>query len=133
MSPLVTFPLLVVCRALDWGSTALVTPTLKLEANTLVRKRPTRRGIIYELIFCAVCAFWTPTTVMVCIASTLLAATNMHLVGIERDYSPVHAYVQFMVWLVFAAAVLAFAKISEVPAIAAGIAIFALLRLMFAK
>jgi hypothetical protein len=70
------FSLLCFGRGMDFFSTWVATPNLKLEANPLARKLGWKWGGVVNLILCLVAARWPVPAIVIVTTSLLVAARN---------------------------------------------------------
>ena len=76
--------LLFFARGMDFLSTWVATPNLKLEGNPLARKLGWKWGALANLVLCFVFAFWPLTAIIVITAGLLVAAHNFHSAWLMR-------------------------------------------------
>ena len=82
--------LLIFARGMDFFSTWIATPSLKLEANPIAKKLGWKWGLIVNLIVCGMVAVWPMPAIMISTTSVLVAAWNyqaawmMRAMGEER-------------------------------------------------
>ena len=77
--------LILIARIGDIGSTYLVTPTLKLEANPIM-KRLGWRFALATLLICLIPYYSTALGIVALVHSLLLSASNIRLVWFARAY-----------------------------------------------
>ncbi len=73
---IIYFLLCIVCRGLDFLSTYMVTPNLKLEANLIAKKLGWKMMAVLNLVLCFFSAYSLETTVIICTASILVSGNN---------------------------------------------------------
>lgn len=71
-------------RAMDFLSTWVATPNLKLEANPIARKMGWKVGIVVNVALCFLFAFWPLPTVVITTTSLLVAARNFQSAWLMR-------------------------------------------------
>ena len=76
-------------RAMDFLSTWLATPNLRLEANPIARKMGWRLGIAINVILCFLFAFWPLPAVVITTTSLLVAARNFQSAWLMRTMGEV--------------------------------------------
>jgi hypothetical protein len=76
---------LVVARAMDFLSTWVATPNLRLEANPLARRLGWKWGILLNVVICAAVARWPMVTIMFTTTSLLVAARNFQSAWLMRS------------------------------------------------
>ena len=68
--------MVLISRLADILSTYLITPTLKLESNPIVKKLGWK-FLLLSLVLCVVPYYYTPSAVIIIIPSLLVAASNI--------------------------------------------------------
>lgn len=76
-------------RAMDFLSTWIATPNLKLEANPIARKLGWKLGIPINVILCFLFAFWPLPAVVISTTSLLVAARNFQSAWLMRTMGEV--------------------------------------------
>jgi len=76
---------LVFARGMDFLSTWVATPNLRLEANPLARKLGWKWGVVLNLVICGFVARWPVVTVMFATTSLLVAARNFQAAWLMRS------------------------------------------------
>ena len=74
----------VFARAMDFFSTWIATPNLKLEANPIARKMGWKVGIIVNVLLCFLFALWPLPSVVITTTSLLVAARNFQSAWLMR-------------------------------------------------
>ena len=88
--------LLVMARAMDFLSTWIATPNLRLEANPLARRLGWKWGAALNLVICGVVALWPMLTIVFATTSLLVAARNFQAAWLMRSLGE-DAYRRWMV------------------------------------
>lgn len=83
-------------RAMDFLSTWVATPRLRLEANPLARWLGWKRGVVVNVAVCALVAQWPLLTIAFATTSLLVAARNFHSAWLMRTMGEL-AYQDWMV------------------------------------
>lgn len=76
--------LLVFGRGMDFLSTWIATPGLKLEANPIARRLGWRLGAVVNILVCGLCARWPLPALIVTTTSMLVAARNFQSAWLMR-------------------------------------------------
>ena len=66
----------IVFRGLDFLSTYMVTPGLKLEANLIAKKLGWKKMAVLNIILCFFCGFSLDATIIICTVSLLVTGNN---------------------------------------------------------
>lgn len=82
---LILLGLLLFARGMDFLSTWVATPNLRLEANPIARRLGWRWGIPVNIVFSAVFALWPLTAVIIVTTSFLVAARNFQSAWFMRS------------------------------------------------
>jgi hypothetical protein len=69
--------LCIVSRSLDFLSTYIATPTMKMEANILAKRLGWKKMILLNIMLCIIASFSLPLTVIICTVSLLVSGHNM--------------------------------------------------------
>lgn len=91
----IALALLCFGRGMDFFSTWLATPDLRLEANPIARFLGWRWGVVANLILCFVAARWPAPSIVIFTTSLLVAARNFRSVWLIRSVGPD----RYRVWL----------------------------------
>lgn len=70
------FVLCIVSRGLDFLSTFMITPNLKLEANLIAKKLGWKIMAVLNLLLCIFSAFSVESTIIICTVSLLVTGNN---------------------------------------------------------
>jgi hypothetical protein len=70
------FILCIISRGLDFLSTYMVTPSLKLEANLIAKKLGWKIMGVLNIVLCFICAYSIESTIIICIVSLLVTGNN---------------------------------------------------------
>lgn len=87
--------LLLWARAMDFLSTWVATPNLRLEANPLARKLGWRWGILFNIVICVMVARWPLVTIIFATTSVLVAARNFQSAWLMRSMGEEY----YIVWM----------------------------------
>lgn len=82
-------------RGMDFYSTWIATPNLKLEANPFAKKLGWKKGIALNVLVCFVLALWPMPAIMVTTTSLLVAAWNYQAAWLMRAMGEDH----YRVWI----------------------------------
>jgi hypothetical protein len=69
--------LCIVSRSLDFLSTYISTPTMKMEANLLAKRLGWKKMILLNILLCVMASFSLPLTAIICTVSLLVSGHNM--------------------------------------------------------
>lgn len=78
------FAILIFARGMDFLSTWIATPNLKLEANPIARKLGWRGGAVLNLALCFGFALWPLPAIVIITSSVLVAARNFQSAWLMR-------------------------------------------------
>ena len=80
----ITLGILIFARGMDFLSTWVATPNLKLEGNPIAKKMGWKWGIPFNLAICIVFAFWPIPSLVISTCSVLVAARNFQHAWLMR-------------------------------------------------
>src|SRR2546423_6578705 len=80
-----TLALLLFSRGMDFLSTWVATPNLRLEGNPFAKWMGWRGGLIFNVLFSLCLAIWPLPAIMVCAMSLLVAARNFQNAWLMRS------------------------------------------------
>lgn len=86
----VLFAFVAFSRAMDFLSTWIATPNLKLEANPLARKMGWKFGILLNVVLCFLFPLWPLPAVVITTTSLLVAARNFQSAWLMRSMGEVN-------------------------------------------
>ena len=75
---------LMFARGMDFLSTWIATPNLKLEANPIARRLGWKGGIVLNVVLCFVFALWPLPAIVIITSSLLVAARNFQSAWLMR-------------------------------------------------